>query len=72
MNSEDNAAKVRAWHEPVSIPTYPVPAPDRNPMFLDKRVYQGSSGKVLSQPFTDRISDQKVDQSYDAIFLEND
>ena len=41
-------------------------------MFLDKRVYQGSSGKVYPNPFTDRISDEKVAQSYQAVFLEND
>ena len=63
---------VRAWEEPVTIPTYPVPAPDRNPMFLDKRVYQGSSGKVYPNPFTDRLSDQKVDQRYKGVFIENE
>ena len=72
MNSEANTGKVRAWREPVTIPTYPVPAPDRNPMFLDKRVYQGSSGKVYPNPFTDRISDEKIDRQYEAVFLEND
>ncbi len=41
-------------------------------MFLDKRVYQGSSGKVYPNPFTDRISDTKIDKRYQAIFLEND
>ncbi len=41
-------------------------------MFLDKRVYQGSSGKVYPNPFTDHISDTKIDKRYQAIFLEND
>ena len=63
---------VHAWEEPVAIPTYPAPEPDRNPMFLDKRVYQGSSGKVYPNPFTDRISDEKVDKQYTAIHLENE
>jgi tetratricopeptide (TPR) repeat protein len=63
---------VRAWCEPVVIPTYPVPPPDPNPMFLEKRVYQGSSGKVYPNPFTDRVSDEKVDMSYQAIHLENE
>ncbi|HWB84295.1 MAG TPA: DUF5107 domain-containing protein [Bryobacteraceae bacterium] len=63
---------VRAWDETVIIPTYPAPAPDRNPMFLEKRVYQGSSGKVYPSPFTDRVSDHKVDKSYQAVFLENE
>ena len=63
---------VRAWEETVVIPTYPVPPPDKNPMFLEKRVYQGSSGKVYPCPFTDRVSDQKVDRPYRAVFLENE
>lgn len=37
---------VQIWEEDVIIPTYEVGAPDKNPMFLEKRVYQGSSGKV--------------------------
>jgi len=41
-------------------------------MFLEKRVYQGSSGKVYPNPFTDRVSDQKRNQKYQAVFLENE
>lgn len=63
---------VRAWEEPVNIPTYPAPPADKNPMFLDKRVYQGSSGKVYPNPFTDRVSDERKDQPYRAVFLENE
>ncbi len=70
--SREQDGAVRAWYEPVVIPTYPVPPPDPNPMFLEKRVYQGSSGKVYPNPFTDRVSDEKVDKSYQAIHLENE
>jgi tetratricopeptide (TPR) repeat protein len=62
---------VRAWEEVVTIPTYPEQAPDKNPMFLEKRVYQGSSGKVYPNPFTDRVSNEKSDKAYKAVFLEN-
>ena len=41
-------------------------------MFLEKRVYQGSSGKVYPNPFTDRISDEKINRCYSAVFLENE
>lgn len=63
---------VQAWKELVPIPTYIVPPADLNPMFLEKRVYQGSSGKVYPNPFTDRLSGQKEDRIYEAVFLEND
>lgn len=72
MKDPSPTERVRAWEESVTIQTYPAPAPDRNPMFLDKRVYQGSSGKVYPNPFTDHISDTKIDKRYQAIFLEND
>ena len=37
---------VKAWKEKVVIPTYEVGKPEKNPIFLEKRVYQGSSGVV--------------------------
>lgn len=66
------SSAVHAWREPVVIPTYPAQPADRNPMFLEKRVYQGSSGKVYPNPFTDRISNEKVDKVYNAVHLENE
>ncbi|BCL78023.1 DUF5107 domain-containing protein [Ktedonobacteria bacterium brp13] len=63
---------VRVWEEDVVIPTYGIGEPDKNPMFLEKRVYQGSSGKVYPHPVIDRIDDEKQDQSYHLVFLEND
>lgn len=47
-----NSAKI--WEEDVVIPTYEIGAPDKNPMFLEKRVYQGSSGKVYPYPTTEK------------------
>ncbi|MBC8009123.1 MAG: DUF5107 domain-containing protein, partial [Burkholderiales bacterium] len=63
---------VTVRREPVTLPTYePLPA-DKNPMFLEKRVYQGSSGKVYPLPFIDRIADEKRDVVWDALYLENE
>lgn len=64
--------KARVWEETVTIPTYGVGTPNKNPMFLEKRVYQGSSGRVYPHPVTDKIFDEKADKAYRAIFLEND
>jgi len=63
---------VRCTEEVVVIPTYPVQQPDANPMFFEGRVYQGSSGKVYPNPFTDRVSLEKKDTAYRAVFLENE
>ena len=64
--------KVRVWEEQITIPTYEVGAPDKNPMFLEKRVYQGSCGKVYPYPTTETISPEKTDKVYNAVFLENE
>jgi len=72
MDETHESKPVRCWEEQVVIPTYPVQEADPNPMFLEKRVYQGSTGKVYPNPFTDSVSLQKVDKSYTAIMLENE
>lgn len=56
----------------ITLPTYLPAAPDKNPMFLEKRVYQGSSGKVYPLPFTDRIAEKPVDRKWQAIWIENE
>ena len=58
--------------ETVMIPTYGVGKADKNPMFLEKRVYQGSSGKVYPLPVIDKILEEKEDKPYTAVWLEND
>ena len=63
---------VKAWREIVTIPTYEVGKPEKNPMFLEKRVYQGSSGVVYPYPVIETISDEKVDKDYLAIWIENE
>jgi tetratricopeptide (TPR) repeat protein len=62
---------VQAWEEIVSIPTYGVGPREKNPMFLEKRVYQGSSGVVYPHAIIEQVSDEKYDKDYRAVFLEN-
>ncbi len=69
INVLDN--EVMMWEEKVVLPTYEVGSPDKNPMFLEKRVYQGSSGKVYPYPVIDKIYDKKVNKTYSAVYLEN-
>ncbi len=58
--------------EELAIPTYLPAAPDKNPMFVEKRVYQGSSGKIYPLPFTDRISETKTNRKWKVVWLENE
>ena len=64
--------EVKLWEEDVIIPTYGVGNPDKNPMFLEKRVYQGSSGRIYPYPTIEKIYDEKEDKHYQAVFLENE
>jgi tetratricopeptide (TPR) repeat protein len=63
---------VKAWKEKVIVPTYLVGKPEKNPMFLEKRIYQGSSGVVYPHPVIEKITDEKIDWEWNAVFLEND
>jgi tetratricopeptide (TPR) repeat protein len=62
---------VRIWAEDAVIPTYLVGEPSRNPMFLEKRVYQGSSGRVYPYPVIDKICDEQAQEQHRVVFLEN-
>jgi tetratricopeptide (TPR) repeat protein len=68
----NSPAAVRAWRESITLPTYEPAPPDKNPMFLEKRVYQGSSGKVYPLPFTDRIAEEPTPRKWQAIWIENE
>ncbi|WP_316752991.1 tetratricopeptide repeat protein [Pedobacter gandavensis] len=64
--------EVTAWVEKVIIPTYETGKPEKNPLFLEKRVYQGSTGAVYPNPVIEKISDEKIDKEYTAVFIENE
>lgn len=66
------ANNVKVWTEAVTLPTYQVGKVDTNPIFLEKRVYQGSSGSVYPYGVIDSIANECVNQEYKAVFLEND
>lgn len=65
-------AQVNVWEEEVIIPTYGIGKPDKNPMFFEKRIYQGSSGVVYPNPVIEKIYDEKADKAYKGLFLENE
>lgn len=66
------STNVNVWEEDILLPTYGVGKPEKNPMFLEKRVYQGSSGVVYPYPVIEKIEDHCTDRSYHAVFLENE
>lgn len=64
--------KAEIRKEIVKIPTYKIAEPEKSPLFIEKRAYQGSTGKVYPFPVTEKIYDEKEEKEYNAIILEND
>ena len=63
---------VKAWKEPVIIPTYEIGAAEKPPIFLEKRVYQGSSGAVYPYPVVEKIATEPVPHEWQAVWMENE
>jgi len=63
---------VKTWREPVSMLTYMPADPDPNPLFLERRVYQGSSGRVYPLPVIDFVERTPHPHSWDAVHIENE
>jgi tetratricopeptide (TPR) repeat protein len=60
-----------AWTQPLAIRTHEPADPSPYPMYLDNRVYQGSSGKVYPIPFTESVSGESALREWQAVHLEN-
>lgn len=67
-------SKVTAQFESMVIPTYGLGKPEKNPLFFEKRIYQGSCGKVYPVPFIDKVlqDEPPVETNYQAARLENE
>jgi hypothetical protein len=67
-------SNVIAKLETLSVPTYGLGRPEKNPVFFEKRVYQGSCGKVYPVPFIDKVFQDQAPEPVDyvAARLEND
>ena len=64
--------KVQVYEQTVTIPTYQAGELEKNPLFIEKRAYQGSTGKVYPLPICEKISDVPKDMQYKAVILENE
>ena len=54
------------------LPTYQVSPPDKNPMFFKGESYQGASRYIYPYGLNDVISNEKSDQAWTALILENE
>ena len=54
------------------LPTYAPGGYDKTPLFYTGRVYQGAQGRVYPYPMQDVLHDEKIDETYKYLTLEND
>jgi tetratricopeptide (TPR) repeat protein len=65
-------AQVKMSEEKWVLPTYKVSPPDKNPMFFKGESYQGASKYIYPYGMNDVISNEKSDQAWKALILENE
>lgn len=53
------------------IPTYQIGNPEINPIFFTGRVYQGAEGYIYPYPLYDILTENKVEQEYNVLKLNN-
>ncbi len=63
---------VSVTRESLELPTYLPKLADRHPQFLEKRVYQGSSGRVYPLPVCDAIESEPQPHSWQVVYIENE
>ncbi|HMS35567.1 MAG TPA: DUF5107 domain-containing protein [Arachnia sp.] len=72
LRARRDSGQAVAWRRALTLPTYEPDDPSDFPMYLDHRVYQGSSGRVYPMPFVEGIARRAVPRTWDAVFLENE
>jgi len=66
------AGGVSVKESSITLPTYSPGGYDKTPIFYTGRVYQGAQGRVYPYPMQDVLHDDKVDETYKYLTLEND
>ena len=56
----------------IVLPTYAPGGYDKTPLFYTGRVYQGAQGRVYPYPMQDVLHDEKKDETYKYLTLENE
>ena len=64
--------QVKMSEQPWVLPTYPVLAPEKAPMFFTNESYAGASKYIYPLAKNDVISDKKADKAWKALILENE
>lgn len=63
---------VEMKREEKMLTTYVPAEPNQLPFFLEKKAFQGATGRVYPIPYTDRLSNEAVEKPYDMVTLSNE
>ena len=63
---------VKMERRPTPIPSYIPAQPNTLPFFLEKKAYQGATGRVYPIPYSDKLSNEAVMKDYDMVTLSNE
>ena len=66
------AGEVKFRETTTVLPTYAPGGYDKTPLFYTGRVYQGAQGRVYPYPMQDVLHDEKVDETYTYLTMENE
>jgi tetratricopeptide (TPR) repeat protein len=72
LSTASLTAQVKISEQDWIIPTYKVSPPDKNPMFFKNESYQGASKFIYPYGMNDVIANEKSDQKWKALILENE
>ena len=64
--------EVSVAEKTITLPTYAPGGYDKTPLFYTGRVYQGAQGRVYPYPMQDVLHDEKMNETYKYLTLEND
>ena len=67
-----SAGTVRISEDRITLPTYAPGGYDKTPLFYTGRVYQGAQGRVYPYPMQDVLHDEKIDETYKYLTMENE
>jgi tetratricopeptide (TPR) repeat protein len=70
--SDESRPGARIWEQDVTLPTYLVDQGGKNPRFYFGRAYQGAQGRVYPYRMQDRLTEERIDKTYRAVFIENE
>jgi tetratricopeptide (TPR) repeat protein len=68
----ETSAQVTITEKDWVLPTYPVAAPDKNPVFFKNEAYQGASRRYYPYALNDQYTGERIDHPWKTLILENE